>query len=296
MPTLTPHRPIPQYNNIRYDRQRAPLIVCTLHVVPEIRSSNFTDKAADDGSGLLSPSGVHSDHLQRQRLPKMPSYCLRLKNISAASSANTAITSLSPFDSTEVTSDTVATSDLHELDDLMGKHSQQTQASPSALINDLLQVRSIDICDRLKRDYTARQIPTTTGSITAIEDTILINATDCDSDEDSDLDVCESSSTIRNTTGIALNLDGYEMDRFGHLPGDSRTPTPREMVGAWVANRSAVRVSSPKTRQVIRVTMNDYGVGSSRPNSHLHSNSPNNSRNRKEPPHHTATQLINKWR
>lgn len=57
---------------------------------------------------------------------------------------------------------------------------------------------------------------------------------------------------------LLLNLDGYEMDNFGHLPGDSRTPTP--MRGAMFRNNC---LPSPATEQVIRVTMNNKFVGNS---------------------------------
>lgn len=61
---------------------------------------------------------------------------------------------------------------------------------------------------------------------------------------------------------LLLNLDGYEMDNFGHLPGDSRTPTP--MRGTMLQHDDQHhRKSSPATEQVIRITMNNKIVHSS---------------------------------
>lgn len=55
-----------------------------------------------------------------------------------------------------------------------------------------------------------------------------------------------------------MNLDGYEMDNFGHLPGDSRTPTPSRsgFIGGSRC-RFLKRPPSPMTDQVIRITMNN---------------------------------------
>ncbi|KAJ6636647.1 hypothetical protein Bhyg_15238 [Pseudolycoriella hygida] len=55
-----------------------------------------------------------------------------------------------------------------------------------------------------------------------------------------------------------MNLDGYEMDNFGHLPGDSRTPTPNrsDLIGG-ARCRLLKRPNSPMTEQVIRITMNN---------------------------------------
>lgn len=55
-----------------------------------------------------------------------------------------------------------------------------------------------------------------------------------------------------------MNLDGYEMDNFGHLPGDSRTPTPNRSGFIGGARcRLLKRPPSPMTEQVIRITMNN---------------------------------------
>lgn len=57
---------------------------------------------------------------------------------------------------------------------------------------------------------------------------------------------------------FAMNLDGYEMDNFGHLPGDSRTPTPnRSGLFGGGKCRLLKRPPSPMTEQVIRITMNN---------------------------------------
>lgn len=57
---------------------------------------------------------------------------------------------------------------------------------------------------------------------------------------------------------FAMNLDGYEMDNFGHLPGDSRTPTPNRSGFIGGARcRLLKRPPSPMTEQVIRITMNN---------------------------------------
>lgn len=65
--------------------------------------------------------------------------------------------------------------------------------------------------------------------------------------------------TLLAKTELLLNFDGYEMDTFGHLPGDSRTPTPspiRRFVDGTPRCRMR-RTCSPGTGQVIRVTMNN---------------------------------------
>lgn len=55
-----------------------------------------------------------------------------------------------------------------------------------------------------------------------------------------------------------MNLDGYEMDNFGHLPGDSRTPTPsRSGFIGGARCKLLKRPPSPMTEQVIRITMNN---------------------------------------
>lgn len=65
-----------------------------------------------------------------------------------------------------------------------------------------------------------------------------------------------------NKTELCLNFDDYEMDQYGHLPGDSRTPTPSLICsdGAKSPITSSIwmrRACSPATGQVIRITMND---------------------------------------
>lgn len=70
---------------------------------------------------------------------------------------------------------------------------------------------------------------------------------------------------------LMLNMDGYEMDRFGHLPGNSRTPTPMRRRG-WTpdinmyrgtntprrrlrTNTAPPRIPSPTTEQIIRILL-----------------------------------------
>lgn len=65
---------------------------------------------------------------------------------------------------------------------------------------------------------------------------------------------CNDASAVIN--GLMLKLDGYEMDTFGHLPGDSRTPTPSRGLMTGRSCRVLRRAPSPATEQVIRITMN----------------------------------------
>lgn len=88
---------------------------------------------------------------------------------------------------------------------------------------------------------------------------------DCGTEEDqresvtivqhSEMDcTCKDASAVIN--GLMLKLDGYEMDTFGHLPGDSRTPTPSRGLMTARTCRIFRRAPSPSTEQVIRITMN----------------------------------------
>lgn len=52
------------------------------------------------------------------------------------------------------------------------------------------------------------------------------------------------------TPEFIFNFDGYEMDNYGHLPGDSRTPTPQTDGYRPLCMR---RTPSPSTKQIIRV-------------------------------------------
>lgn len=83
-------------------------------------------------------------------------------------------------------------------------------------------------------------------------------------------DHIDDEFTMLAKTELLLNFDGYEMDTFGHLPGDSRTPTPTPIrrytttvavdgggVAATPRCRVIRRACSPSTGQVIRVTMNN---------------------------------------
>lgn len=96
-------------------------------------------------------------------------------------------------------------------------------------------IQGIEISDRCKTEQTDNE----TG--------------DPNSDELKELQcTCHNDNTI---DGYMLNLDGYEMDTFGHLPGDSRTPTPSRSMMNGVRCRYR-RAPSPATEQVIRITMN----------------------------------------
>lgn len=59
---------------------------------------------------------------------------------------------------------------------------------------------------------------------------IIINCDEEDCEDCNELDMCESDLTMNVfnniNTDLLLSLDCYEMDSFGRLPGDSRTPTP----------------------------------------------------------------------
>lgn len=71
----------------------------------------------------------------------------------------------------------------------------------------------------------------------------------------------DDDCTLMTQNELLLNFDDYEMDAYGHLPGDSRTPTPtpirKYIDGKSRCRITALRASSPSTGQVIRVTMNN---------------------------------------
>lgn len=97
--------------------------------------------------------------------------------------------------------------------------------------------------------------------------------------EDDECDECNTSDMAMNVfnninTDLLLSLDCYEMDSFGRLPGDSRTPTPIPILspnlGTSVSPTSntplstllavpagyrplSLRTPSPNTRSIIRI-------------------------------------------
>lgn len=81
------------------------------------------------------------------------------------------------------------------------------------------------------------------------------------SDDDNANELQHIECTCKETALLPdfdMNLDGYEMDNFGHLPGDSRTPTPsRSSFISGARCRLLKRPNSPMTEQVIRITMNN---------------------------------------
>lgn len=95
-------------------------------------------------------------------------------------------------------------------------------------------IRGIEITEKTKNS-SAENVPS--------PDDILLDTT-----------IVHDECTCCVPNELLLNLDGYEMDNFGHLPGDSRTPTP--MRGTMLL-RDGHRKSSPATEQVIRITMNN---------------------------------------
>ena len=99
---------------------------------------------------------------------------------------------------------------------------------------------------------------------------IIIN---CEDDE-CDCNTSDIAMNVFNNinTDLLLSLDCYEMDSFGRLPGDSRTPTPiptsTPNPGASVTGTSpmptllavpagyrplSLRTPSPNTRSIIRI-------------------------------------------
>lgn len=102
---------------------------------------------------------------------------------------------------------------------------------------------------------------------------IIINCEDDECDEClSDIDAMNVFNNIN--TDLLLSLDCYEMDSFGRLPGDSRTPTPIPLLSSnqapstsGVSNAAtptllavpagyrplSLRTPSPHTRSVIRI-------------------------------------------
>lgn len=98
-----------------------------------------------------------------------------------------------------------------------------------------------------------------------VDDDDDINDHECD-DENNDAQRMDSSRIDE-----LLMLDGYEMDRFGRLPGNSRTPTPLQRHG-WTpdlagnaermsprrpkrTNTAPPRMPSPTTEQIIRIVL-----------------------------------------
>ncbi len=88
-----------------------------------------------------------------------------------------------------------------------------------------------------------------------------LNGNDGRSVDDDVNEIQHIECTCKETTVLPdfdMNLDGYEMDNFGHLPGDSRTPTPsRSGFIGGARCRFLKRPPSPMTEQVIRITMNN---------------------------------------
>lgn len=117
-------------------------------------------------------------------------------------------------------------------------------------------IRGIEIADRLKGGAAAAPPP----AITEVDDNC---ANDADDDNSIECSCGEKDSTAHDSSamlnGLILKLDGYEMDKFGHLPGHSRTPTPSRGVvtGGGRCTRFVRRPPSPATEQVIRITMNN---------------------------------------
>lgn len=97
--------------------------------------------------------------------------------------------------------------------------------------------------------------------------------------EDDECDECNTSDIAMNVfnninTDLLLSLDCYEMDSYGRLPGDSRTPTPIPVLSPNLAASASapsiaptssllavpagyrplsLRTPSPNTRSVIRI-------------------------------------------
>lgn len=71
---------------------------------------------------------------------------------------------------------------------------------------------------------------------------------------------CTTSELFGLSRELFMNLDGYEMDNYGHLPGDTRTPSP--MPEGYRPLCVQKRTPSPSTGQVIRVDVNINRKGS----------------------------------
>jgi hypothetical protein len=104
---------------------------------------------------------------------------------------------------------------------------------------------------------------------------IIINCEDEDCDECTPDIAMNVFNNINTDLLISLDCYGYEMDSFGRLPGDSRTPTPiphqsTTTVSATSATPSpmptllavpsgyrplALRTPSPNTRSIIRIDL-----------------------------------------
>lgn len=258
--------------------RQAPPIVGTVLIAPE-----------------LAPLRPHPIAAQRRdHPPKLPSFCRHLKHMrdesaaataaaaAAAAAADREIDALHSFEFS--TSSSLPLSNAERMDDEQRQSAHHySSLRHQSIMDDVLIGRSIEIVDRTAAT-TAAATPKAASSPSApmvIDDSADDNDEDdndddfvehqfteySDTDEDADSTTTDASELKRssNAPGIRLNLDGYEMDRFGRLPGNSRTPTPNRMtgggvgIGAWVAANRARRVPCPNTQQVIRITMNSNG-------------------------------------
>lgn len=116
-------------------------------------------------------------------------------------------------------------------------------------------IRGLDI-----GDSNADELKEDTGHKKTVETVININENYCECLHFGECDTLLMPPIDK--TELCLNFDGYEMDQYGHLPGDSPTPTPSlsGSGGAKSPINSSIwlrRACSPATAQVIRITMND---------------------------------------
>lgn len=102
----------------------------------------------------------------------------------------------------------------------------------------------------------------------------------CGGSDDCDECISECALNVFNNinTDLLMSLDCYEMDSYGRLPGDSRTPTPIQLSASNAAPSTsgasntnvlsstllavpagyrpiALRTPSPNTRSIIRIDL-----------------------------------------
>lgn len=217
---------------------RAPLIVVTLSIPPDIQT--------------LAPKVI-------KRGPrKQPSFCQNFKMPATIMVANgcSAITT-APSELTSGPSSSLAMGSSEK------DHSHHSTTSPEFCI------KGYEILDKSpSTTMTQVRLPTLNYCENPYEHETENNV----DDDDGQIDTCCScvldggrvndNFTLLAKTELLMNFDGYEMDTFGHLPGDSRTPTPspiRRFVEGTPRCRLR-RTCSPGTGQVIRVTMNNKNI------------------------------------
>lgn len=246
------------------DSRRTPLVILSLSISPETTT--------------MVPSVIRRDPL------RLPPYCMRQQQPRTNSATSTAKDS-------DITDDRQQplTSDANHISIAEHSGSQRSGSSSPEFY-----IRGVVIGGKLKaepsiddpyhqpidsRQHKPRHQQRFCDAIwrrrsregEASDDDGDINDNDDDGDDDD-----ENAQRIEDCSRIdeLLRMDGYEMDRFGHLPGNSRTPTPMQRRRGWTPDIDAIypegksprrplrtntappRIPSPTTGQIIRIVFN----------------------------------------